>query len=84
MSDLSTVDPKDTPIGKMSGHHHHDGDGHHVIHQHFKAPLAAATGRARRTDSVRPSLFLASALDRLLVAIVLSGLLWIGVVWAVS
>jgi hypothetical protein len=64
----------------------HAGHSHPHSHPHEaprRVPTPAAAA-ARRRSLARPSLFLASALDRLLIAIVLVGLLWIAVLWAVA
>ena len=62
---------------------------HEHDHDHAHAELGAHLGghEARSRDAVmsrrRFSPFLASVLDRLLIAVVLSGVMWIGVVWAI-
>ncbi|MCX5495247.1 hypothetical protein OSH11_11060 [Kaistia dalseonensis] len=60
--------------------HHHEGHGHHDEARARPVRVAAKPS----AKQARPSLFLASALDRLLVAVVLSGLLWIAVFWATA
>lgn len=73
---------------RSSGHDHSPSSDHHHHHPHRLddvAPVIAvapAAKHAPRRAGFSP--FLASAVDRFLLALVLAGLIWIGVVWAVA
>lgn len=80
-----TIDSEAGALAAPSaGHHghrhtaaHHDSGAHHgATHDHEAHDARVSAG------SFSP--FLASALDRLALAVVLSGLVWIGVVWALT
>ncbi len=62
-------------IAHPSGPHAHDHGDHHADH--------AGQAHDAALPRLRFSPFLSSALDRLGLAVILSGLVWIGVVWAV-
>ena len=62
--------------------------------RHFlQSPLLASAAQAQAPPATREtamprsykrSMFLASALERLVIAVLLSGLIWLGISWAVS
>jgi hypothetical protein len=71
------------------GHGHHDGHDHahdhphahdHAAHRAATSPAAAAAAAPR----VRHSMFLASAVERLGIAVLLAGLIWAGILWAIA
>lgn len=63
--------------------HSHAHAGHaHADHDH--AAHAPATREIAMPRSYKRSMFLASALERLVIAVLLSGLIWLGISWAVS
>jgi hypothetical protein len=63
-------------------HGHHDGHAHgHHHHHHDHAPPRARSVAAPRA---RRSMFLASALERLGIAVVLVALIWAGIFWAIG
>lgn len=68
------------PGSSKPAHDHSVHGGHgHVDHAHAHTQPAPPSARARRSRS----LFLASAFDRLLLVIVVIGVLWLGVAWAI-
>jgi len=64
------------PGSSKPAHDHPDHGGHDHAHSHANGQPAARPRRSR-------SLFLASALDRLLLVLVVIGALWLGVAWAI-
>jgi ABC-type Zn2+ transport system substrate-binding protein/surface adhesin len=63
--------------------HSHTHTGHsHADHDH--AAHAPASREIAMPRSYKRSMFLASALERLVIAALLSGLIWLGISWAVS
>lgn len=75
-----TIDSEAGALPAPSAGHHghrHDAAAHHgATHDHDAHDARLSAG------SFSP--FLASALDRLALAVVLTGLVWIGVLWALS
>jgi hypothetical protein len=66
------------PTHRHAGAHDH---GHAGATAHGHAGAATASVAAPR---VRHSMFLASALERLVIAAVLIGLIWAGILWAIA
>ncbi len=75
-SDVGAISRPSSPL--------RDVDGPRLAHDHLH-DHAHGSGQAHdgAIPAVRFSPFLASALDRLGVAVILTGLVWIGVFWAV-
>jgi ABC-type Zn2+ transport system substrate-binding protein/surface adhesin len=67
--------------GHDHGHDHGHPHGHPGATAHGHAGAATASVAAPR---VRHSMFLASALERLVIAAVLIGLIWAGILWAIA
>ncbi|MCX5577971.1 hypothetical protein [Kaistia terrae] len=68
------------------GHDHphaHDGHAGHS-HGHHHAAHPPATHEIAVPRAYKRSMFLASALERLVIAVLLIGLIWLGIIWAVS
>ncbi|WEK50603.1 MAG: hypothetical protein P0Y66_00365 [Candidatus Kaistia colombiensis] len=64
------------------------GHGHNHEHGHAHSHEPAAPARREPSDalprSYERSMFLASAIERLVIAVLLVGLIWLGIFWAVS
>ncbi|MBN9059355.1 MULTISPECIES: hypothetical protein [Kaistia] len=89
-------DPIPVSPGRDHAHSHeghdHEGKGHGRPHDHDLGHVhshAAGAPVARDFDTALPrsyrrSMFLASAVERLVIAALLVGLIWLGIFWAVS
>lgn len=62
------------------GQHGHGGPGHTHAHP---APRLATSARVA-APRIRHSMFLASALERLVISAVLIALIWAGIFWAIG
>ncbi|MCX5517229.1 hypothetical protein OSH10_02170 [Kaistia defluvii] len=65
--------------GQDHHHGHSHGHAHSAGHVHAAPHDAVAIPRA-----YKHSMFLASAIERLVIAVLLIGLIWIGIFWAIS
>lgn len=80
------VAAKDGAIPISAGHdhgHHHDHDPGQA-HSHAPSKPAAREASDALPRSYKRSMFLASAVERLVIAVLLVGLIWLGIGWAVS
>jgi len=72
------------PISASHDHgHNHDHDQGHA-HSHAPAKPAVRDASDALPRSYKRSMFLASAVERLVIAVLLVGLIWLGISWAVS
>lgn len=72
--------------GRAHDHDHghpHDHDHGHA-HSHALSKPVAGGGSDALPRSYTRSMFLASAVERLVIAALLVGLIWLGIFWAVS
>lgn len=65
--------------GHSHGHAHSAGHVHSAGHEHAAPHDVVSIPRA-----YKHSMFLASAIERLVIAVLLIGLIWIGIFWAIS
>jgi hypothetical protein len=74
------------PVPAGSRTHGQDRRGHdhdHGAHGHHHHPAASEPARAA-PRAYRHSMFLASALERLVIAVLLIGAIWVGILWAIG
>lgn len=75
------------PASAHSHDHHHDhghGHAHPAGHDHAAPKTASRDVAVAIPRAYKHSMFLASAIERLVIAVLLIGLIWLGIFWAIS
>jgi hypothetical protein len=82
---VGTMDGQEPTPAVHDHAHDHGGHGHDQPgHMHSHPVRRLATSARVAAPRVRHSMFLASALERLVISVVLIALIWAGIFWAIG